>query len=132
MGTNDTSNEPTQIHNVKWDDNNVPAPYRMFRRWYNSHRGSWSEVEQAAQRNPQVKALLDSAKQFNGYTGQGKLGDQLEAAVKQVLPKHGHQDPAGMDSDHGQGSHVFGQGSSIEARLKALEARLKELESRVR
>lgn len=98
---------------------NSTLPWQMnsFRGWYDFHKGNWGEVERAAQSNPRVAQLLQNIQrqmvtqgvgaghkpinnpyvdsefdlQLDAPTKMGELGDELEKAVKDIIPSHGYQ-----------------------------------------
>ncbi len=104
--TNTSSQNSFQINTPKA---NVPWQMNSFKNWYDSNRGSWNDVAQAAQTDPQVKSFManlarqlmtgpyqtgpetDEDGNFDAEapTKMGTLADQLENMVKRVNPQHG-------------------------------------------
>lgn len=131
-----------------------PGPLRSFAKWYDYNRGSWSDVEEAASSNPQVKQILDKIAQGGSemiFPKQGLIGNQLQQAVSAMNPYHGNkkgdaqndvENPAGSTSSHifrqmggnanqngAMTKNAQGDKTSLELRVKELEARIRELEN---
>lgn len=107
-------------------DTNTHWSWRMFTNWYADGRGRWDEVQQAAQKNPQINQILQKIAQEGQRSGfnidkktsvnpglggwddpefdldadtmMEKLADELENAVRQVNPHHGYRNK-GNQSD---------------------------------
>jgi hypothetical protein len=91
--------------------------FANFKRWYDFNRGKWSEVEQAAQSNTEINRLLIGirrhfADHFGDVKSQGPFGDQLQAAVTKLNPRHGHPDPMQKRANYGSASPVKQQAMS--------------------
>lgn len=114
-GNDTTAYVPTQASSAQMNvpaatppDGNLSWQLRMFRGWYDTHRGRWAEVEQAARREPRIYQFLSqAAKQLTAQrqpvqpdedggfdteagTVQGHVADRLEDMVRAVIPGHGH------------------------------------------
>lgn len=82
---------PTLIHNTFLS---------TFKKWYDGHRGRWSDVEQAAQSNPQIRQKISQiSSQSYSPNLMGKLGNDLEQMVKTVFPNHSYKNYGGDGSE---------------------------------
>jgi hypothetical protein len=60
-----------------------------FKGWYDYNRGTWGEVEAAAQKDPTVRMILGRIEaNLDSLEKAGPWGDELERAVERSFPNH--------------------------------------------